>query len=280
MVRLLPLLLTVFLFVGAAFYTVLRAGSIAPEAQLAPSEPASASQEASNTASEIRRQGPEAGEDVTALVRNVTPSWVTNQAPSSEPLERIPGRAIPEAIAAKAGPVTKAGRKTLVIGADRLRMGQAIIALGDVIALPFQAFCPGSNAGKEWPCGRHARSDLRRLIRGKSVSCEPEAPAMAPAEPQAAGHDSSPSSALLALPNQDAHCVVGSVAIGPWLIARGWAVPAAQRWREPTYQNALQKAQRDKTGLWRFNDRAIYCIGSCQFNDPSELSHIAQTDGA
>lgn len=311
-------------------------------------------------------QGPKPGEQVAADVRNVTPEWVTNRSLEVGQLERITGREVPDI---KPRSTTAFSQKTFVIGADTLRIGKINFSIGDVVALPFQAYCLDPETSEEWPCGRHARADLRRLIRAQSVTCTPESDApevlsaslevnleaehgsskmaekVAPqstrpkrgvytAESHIEGANTGNSAAFynpgrqnnstsetedseqvngesvepaersapfvpgidegtaplaaravqkqtpsnhkaretaVKLQNQKAHCVVGGIAIGPWLVERGWAVPAAHRNRQPAYANAHQKAQRDKAGLWR-DTEGIYCKGPCRFNQTLALT--------
>ncbi len=112
--------------------------------------------------------------------------------------------------------------------AGTLTSGKTTIRLADVQALGPDETCKGEG-GKTWPCGRRARSALRRLIRAKSVVCSAlERPA---------------ANELVA------RCAVGRVDINDWVVRHGWARPSSSE--KERYAAALAAAKKAGRGLWR-----------------------------
>ena len=333
-------------------------------------------------------QGPAAGETVPATVRNVTPDWVTG--PSQVPndvLERIPGRPVFESPDDEDEEPQDHHTRVLVLDAGRIRAGSMTLVLSDVKTLPFTAYCIDPIGGADWPCGRHARGELRRLIGSRSVVCGPADPnaqpsagfleqqalisslsedtqnigraGPTPADPTSAGQASagvsqadttgerygsgeaprqmpprglyeagtgasSPSdfasrstasynpqrldsdafepsladeqaglvpspghaasealsqrpsqqvdgrrNATIRIRTQDARCKTGETAIGPWLTAQGWAVPANHLHEDEVYLTALMTARREARGIWR-DPVGAWCRGPCRSN-PAEM---------
>jgi len=65
--------------------------------------------------------------------------------------------------------------------------------------------------GETWPCGRRARTALRRLVRRRDIAChdlDPDAPPPEKGTPV------------------PARCSVGTTDLSRWLVANGWAEPA------------------------------------------------------
>ncbi|MEO1103312.1 MAG: hypothetical protein AAFW98_06220 [Pseudomonadota bacterium] len=82
--------------------------------------------------------------------------------------------------------------------------------------------------GAAWPCGRRARTALRRLIRRRAIEC----------------HDLKDDETPPDAPVRTATCSVANTDLAEWLVENGWAEPAGTApdvWRE---LHAIAKAAR------------------------------------
>jgi len=105
--------------------------------------------------------------------------------------------------------------------AGSIEKGSQTIRLVGVAIVPVDAQCGFSPDA--WPCGRMALTALQRFVRRRSVECRKlEWPA-----------------------DGLAHCSVGGVDIGEWLVAQGWA-----KANGPDYADAQNTAQKEKRGVW------------------------------
>lgn len=155
-------------------------------------------------------------------VRDVTPSNVTAGPKVTGPLVRVSPPAAEEPT-----PSPEARRellyKPVVISAGVIRARDIEIRLaGIAVTEPERSCGEGASA---WPCGRVARTALRRFIRGRAIGCE-----IPP------GAD--------AIPNP-AHCFVGVDDIAEWLVAQGWAKRSGS-----DYSDAEKAAHDGKLGLY------------------------------
>jgi len=154
--------------------------------------------------------------------RDVTPANVL-PAPKieAETIVRLPSIA---KVPPPPKPKPVAWTRTKVVSAGRLVSGDVGIVIAGVEALEAGARCELADGGS-WPCGNHARAALQRLIRGRTVECDP-APAENPVVTacRIAGHD-----------------------IGEWLVEQGWAMPVT----ETEYAEALAAAREEQRGQWR-----------------------------
>jgi endonuclease YncB( thermonuclease family) len=116
----------------------------------------------------------------------------------------------------------------------KVRDGQTLTASGTIIRLaginvrePNES-CKDAN-GKVWPCGEQAKGALKRLIRGRSITC---------ALPQGG-------------PNNEMamRCAVVGIDISTWMVRRGWAKPLVEGDR--SFAEAVQEAKTTRAGLWR-----------------------------
>lgn len=118
--------------------------------------------------------------------------------------------------------------RIVVLDAGTLKSGKTTIRLSDVQALGPDDTC-AAEAGERWPCGRRARTELRRLIRSRAVVC-----------------------AALERPAADivvARCKVGRVDINDWVVRQGWAQPGAvEKERYAAARDAARKAGRGQWG--------------------------------
>ena len=90
--------------------------------------------------------------------------------------------------------------------------------------------------GSEWPCGKRARTALRRLVRRRALECldvETEtATATATATAQAPSAEPAPAEPA---PPREANCAVAGIDLSRWLVEQGWAIPdkgAPKEWDE------------------------------------------------
>lgn len=167
----------------------------------------------------------EGGESVAPPVRDVTPANMTNaviaSAQQGEPAETTePAR--------KEAPATEASSRErlfnpLVESAGTISVDGRTIRLAGIVAPQVETRCGPANAS--WPCGRMARTALRRFIRGRAVECE-------------VPHDGS------AVPDP-ARCFVAGENIAEWLVAQGWAESDGE-----TLGAVEKKARSAKLGLW------------------------------
>ena len=99
----------------------------------------------------------------------------------------------------------------------------ASIRLAGVAVTAIDAKC--GSGPDAWPCGRSARTALQRFVRRRSVECR-----MAGDAPAA---------------EMAAHCSMGGMDIGRWLVAQGWAAADG-----PGYAEAERTARDGKLGIW------------------------------
>ena len=116
-----------------------------------------------------------------------------------------------------------------VISAGILKSGDQQIAIAEIKALDTGTICKGKD-GKDWPCGNFARAALQRLVRLRSVECDP-----------AGGASQSITT----------RCRISGHDIGEWLVERGWAVPGPGATADDGLAKALEKAKSGKLGQWR-----------------------------
>lgn len=93
-----------------------------------------------------------------------------------------------------------------------------------------------TSAGVSWPCGRRARTAMRRLVRRRAIQCLDERLEQ--------GEDG------------DVHvarCSVGGVDLSKWLVENGWAVPTESA--PDDFTTAHLTAQNLGRGLYNSNAR-------------------------
>lgn len=110
-----------------------------------------------------------------------------------------------------------------VIDGDSLHVGTYEIRLVGLDAPELGQDCRVN--GKPWHCGREARDVLRRMTRGRQVSC------------RISGYDRY-GRAL-------ARCRTGKTDINETLVREGWAVAYGN------YETAEARAARERAGIWR-----------------------------
>ena len=109
-----------------------------------------------------------------------------------------------------------------------LSTGGTVIRLAGITAREPNETCKDAD-GRDWACGAHAKGALKRLIRGRSITCA--------LPPGAAGNDMTMS------------CAVVGIDISTWMVRRGWAKPLVEGDR--SFADAVQEAKSVRAGLWR-----------------------------
>ncbi|MBZ8133874.1 thermonuclease family protein [Afifella sp. IM 167] len=163
------------------------------------------------------------GQEVPPAARDVTPRGFTRGPEVTGPLTRVvppAPPAPPEPEAPKEARTEKLFRP-VAVSAGRLKAREAEVALAGIDAPAPEATCGDDN----WPCGQMARAALRRLIRARAVDC------VVPA-----GERKLPAAT---------ECRLGETELGEWLVRRGWARAAAER-----YRKAEDDARQEKLGIW------------------------------
>ncbi len=167
---------------------------------------------------------PRVGERVERAVRDVTPQGITPGPRIDGPLTRVAGRTPPP----PPPPRKTLFHRVIIMDAGTIRTGEATIRLTGIEAPAILTFC-SDRAGKRWPCGRAARTALRRLVRTRAIACR------APR--------------LRAGARVTLACSVGKTDLSLWLVNQGWAKAA------PGAGEVLRKAEGDARkagrGLWR-----------------------------
>ncbi|MCU0789642.1 MAG: thermonuclease family protein [Nitratireductor sp.] len=157
-------------------------------------------------------------------LRDVTPEDMTQPPDVSETtLTRLPPAAPPPEPVRPPKPVSFALPR--VVSAGEIVSGETRIRLAGIEPLASDARCGAG--GQDWPCGALARTALQRLIRQRTIECDPVSPADEQSE-------------ILTT-----RCRVGSDDIAGWLVRQGWAVPAG-----PAYEALLEEAKAAGRGQW------------------------------
>ncbi|BAQ16326.1 thermonuclease family protein [Methyloceanibacter caenitepidi] len=118
--------------------------------------------------------------------------------------------------------------RVVVQDGGSLKTGGTTITLAEIEVAGLTGQCKDSR-GREWPCGRAARSALTRLIRGRAVMCH---------VPVKGEHKS-----LVA------RCSVGGNDLSFWMVAQGWAKPKQPA--QPAFNEAADAARERRVGIWR-----------------------------
>jgi len=169
---------------------------------------------------------------VEAVLLNPEPTASEEQSSSTPgrvklPYERETSRRRIEADADKAIPETQRFSRVIVEDTGTVVADKLKIRFAEVEPLSLEAVC--KNAQNSWPCGRSGRSALRRLIRGRTISCQ----------------------GLTRIGENEVsgRCTVASTDINQWLVRYGWAKPLDAS--DKPYDSALEMARREGRGQWR-----------------------------
>jgi endonuclease YncB( thermonuclease family) len=158
-------------------------------------------------------------------IRNVTPPGML-QAPNLEgkTIVREPAKALPKPPPRPPKPDLYA--RPTVEAAGVLLSGKTNIKIAGIRVVGAEEICSG-NDDRQWPCGVHARTALQRLIRQRTIACDP-------------GGVADDKGAIAK------HCKVGGTDIGEWLVEQGWALPQGRE----DLSAALTAAKDAKRGQW------------------------------
>ena len=161
-------------------------------------------------------------------IRNVTPGdALPGPDIAGKQVARLPGVVVE--IAQKATPTTRLYNNISINAAGILASGNTNLHIEGITPLPLDAVCK-TTTGETWPCGRFARTAMRKLIRGRSINC-----------------DATNSEDVLPTPGPIlTKCRVANQDIGQWLVKQGWAEDDGGDYAEP-----MQWAKTAKLGMWR-----------------------------
>ncbi len=166
---------------------------------------------------------PRTGEIVAPASRDVTPPGVTRGPEVTGPLVRIePVR--PDPPAGPPPPEDPVKLFRIRIEADgRFVAGSAKFRLAGITLSAPETLCGGGAA--QWPCGRMAVAQLRRLVGSRAIDCD-----------RAAGRSQ---------PDDPARCRLGQTDLSEWMVKTGWARAA-----DPAFAELEDKARAAGLGQW------------------------------
>lgn len=120
---------------------------------------------------------------------------------------------------------TKLYHRVTVRDGGTLQSGKIVIRLDGIVPREANATCKDEK-GKTWACGAAAKVALRRLIRGRALSCT---------LPKSGEHN------II-----DARCSVAGTDLSIWMVQQGWAET-----NDPSLDGAAKQAKANRLGLWR-----------------------------
>jgi endonuclease YncB( thermonuclease family) len=168
---------------------------------------------------------------VAPAARDVTPPGIVPGPAVEGPLTRL-------AMPAPPPPPPRWHRffRPLIVEAGLFEVKGRSIRLRGLDRLPADTRCV-DDRGSEWPCGRTALMELRRLVRGRAIECS---------------FSSGGAEDVLVVP-----CRVASTDLALWMAEHGWARPAADA--APEIHAAARGAQCAGRGIWRGQAAAEPC---------------------
>lgn len=125
--------------------------------------------------------------------------------------------------------VAAGGEVVHVIDGDSLRIGDREIRIAGIDAPEYRQNCSDAE-GRDWPCGKEARTALERLVKAGRLSCVRKA-------------EDRYGRGL-------AHCRAGEVDLAKRMAEQGWALDARDK-RFPPPAGAIAAAKAAKRGIWR-----------------------------
>jgi endonuclease YncB( thermonuclease family) len=159
--------------------------------------------------------------------RNVSPEGATGWPSPGLNAARVPG-ALP-ASPPPEPPEPDVFRQVVVENAGSFTSGKSKITLAHIEARSSTHHCHDAK-GRKWPCGQAAVTELRMLIRGRTVSCE---------------GIKGPRSLQRKSPRT---CHIGPTDLAQWLIQQGWAIPKTDA--PEAYREAHLAAQTERRGIY------------------------------
>ena len=156
-------------------------------------------------------------------VRDVTPDDVV-QLPQmgQEPMERLP--AVKPPPPPPRPPKPDRWTRPVVLDGGSLQSGNQLINLADIRPVKLERMCE-DHQGKQWRCGRHAKANLARFVRTRTMDCDPR---KGEAE-------------ILTT-----RCRIADQDLSKWLVRNGWAEPL-----QGMFQKEYIEAKRGERGIWR-----------------------------
>ena len=156
-------------------------------------------------------------------IRNVTPDDTLPGPKITKPdLTRLPAIKPPQP--KKQPPKPKLWHKPLISKTGFFESNNRELQFKGIKPLALDAQCKAEN-GKDWPCGRFARTAMRKFVRGRSIECDPVETQSNPIVTD---------------------CRVAGKNIAQWLVLRGWAED-----ENGQYKSQMNAAQQQKVGKWR-----------------------------
>jgi len=122
--------------------------------------------------------------------------------------EEPPERSAPDTT--EDGPEPDIHRLVVIEGGGIINARDTQLKLAHVDPPEADRMCKSETTGR-WPCGRRARTALRRLVRRRAIACQPVDPG-APPDQDA--------------PPTEARCTVAGTDLSRWLVEHGWAPPS------------------------------------------------------
>ena len=155
--------------------------------------------------------------------RNITPPGTTPWPMPEGLVERLPADPIPEP--PPEPPKKKQITRVVVADAGTLISGGETIRIAGIETRDPDARCKDDD-GYDWPCGQAAITELRMLVRGRSVDCAPLPEGTPPETPR--------------------RCDLAGTDLGEWMLRQGWGTPAPGA--PEAYREAHDAARKDKRG--------------------------------
>lgn len=140
-----------------------------------------------------------------------------------------PGAKLPSKSAEPSPPAFQVIAKPAVTAVGILQTTRGRVTLRDIVLLEPVTMCGTGQSA--WPCGQWALTQLRRFLRGRSVTCDIVDPAWQG--------------------DVTARCLLGKEDVGAWLVQNGWAqaVPGS------AYEAAGKAAEIGKRGIFGSDPR-------------------------
>lgn len=120
-------------------------------------------------------------------------------------------------------------KKPLILSAGRFQSSEKLVQIANIIPTELEKICL-SKMG-DWPCGKFARAQLRRLVRGNTINC------VSPDGVTKLGEFTIEES-----------CEVSNFEIAKWLITNGWADS-----NHANHKERRDIAKAKGLGIWRKN---------------------------
>ena len=155
-------------------------------------------------------------------IRNVTPENTLPGPKIIKPkLTRLP--AIKPPPLKKQPPKPKLWHRPIISKAGYFVSNNHELQFKGIKPLALNAQCKAN--GEDWPCGRFARTAMRKFVRGRSIECDPVETQSDPIV---------------------TNCRVAGKDIAQWLVIRGWAKD-----ENGGFKSQMSSAQQKKLGMWR-----------------------------